>query len=515
MINAVGYCRFSSNNQREESIDAQKRAIKYYACQEGYNIIRFYEDKALSGKNATKRTAFQQMMTDAKTGEFQAVIVHKLDRFSRDVGDSLQYEKLLSDYHVELVSVMEKLDSTPTGVLMKTIIAGINSFYVQNLAIEVFKGLKENAYNALFTGGKPPLGYEIVDQKYVINENEAEAIRMIYQLYDEGYGYGEIINRLNAQGYKTKTGNPFGKNSLYDLIRNERYKGVFVYNKHTKRRSNGSRTRSYKKEDEIIRIPNGIPAIVSEDLWQRCNERASNRSTGSISTANEMYLLTGLIYCGECGAKMYGNARYPAPNRAKLITYRCSGRQMKKCCDNKEIKRDDLENFVINQLQQYMLNDQLIPEITAQLNAYIQRNASNPQEVANYQARLKELQHNKENLIDAISKTGLNDTFTQKLSEIETEMASIAAMLDKSEKAQNMTAVTEEMITQYIGSFKDYVLKRDKPQIKRMLSSYVQRVDVFKDRITVTFKIAVPDAMNAPVAISFEKEADKDSIRIA
>lgn len=515
MINAVGYTRFSSNNQKCESLDAQRRSVKYYASQEGYNIIRFYEDKALSGKTATKRTAFQQMMADAKTGEFQAVIVHKLDRFSRDVGDSLQYEKLLSDYNVELVSVMEKLDSTPTGVLMKTIIAGINSFYVQNLAMEVIKGLKENAYQSKFTGGKPPLGYDIVNLKYVINEHEAEAVRMIYQLYDEGFGYGEIINKLNAQGYQTKSGNSFGKNSLYDLIRNERYKGVFVYNRHTKRRSNGSRTRSYKKEEDIIRIPNGIPAIVSEELWKRCNDRASIRSTGSISTANEMYLLTGLIYCGECGAKMYGNARYPAPNRAKLITYRCSGRQMKKCCDNKEIKRDDLENFVINQLQQYLLNDQLIPEITAQLNVYIQKNASNPQEVANYQARLKELQHNKENLIDAISKTGLNDTFTQKLSEIETEMASIAAMLEKSEKSQDLAVVTEEMVTQYIGSFKDYVLKRDKPQIKRMLASYVKRVDVFKDKITVTFKIAVPDALGNPVAISFEKEADKDSIRIA
>lgn len=94
-------------------------------------------------------------------------------------------------------------------------------------------------------------------------------------------------------------------------------------------------------------------------------------------------------------------------------------------------------------------------------------------------------------------------------------MASIAAMLEKSEKSQNMMAVTEEMVMQYIGAFKDYVLKRDKPQIKRMLANYVKRVDVFKDRITVTFKIAVPDALGNPVAISFEKEADKDSIRIA
>lgn len=516
MTNAVGYCRFSSNNQREESIDAQRRAIRYFAMQEGYNIIRFYEDKALSGKTATKRTAFQQMMEDAKSGEFQAVIVHKLDRFSRDLGDTLQYEKKLNDHGIELVSVMEKLDSTPTGILMKTIIAGINSFYVQNLAIEVFKGLKENAYNCCFTGGKPPLGYDILDKKYVINTHEAEAVRMIFDLYDQGYGYGEIITKLNAQGYTTKTGQPFGKNSLYEILHNERYKGVFIYNKHTKRRSDGSRTRSYKKDEEIIRIPNGVPAIVPEDVWNRCNKKtARNRGAGSQANAKEMYLLTGLIYCGECGGKMYGNGRYPAPDRPKLITYRCSTRQMKKCCDNKEIKRDLVEEFVIDQLQQYLLGDKLIPELTAQLNQYIKASETTPQEIASYKQRIKELEGNRKNIVDAITKTGFNATFEQKLKDIETEIATVTAMQLNAEKTQKLTYVTAEMVEKYIGCFKEYVLKREKPQIRRMLSSYLDRVDVYKDKITVTFRIAVPDTQNQEVAISFEREAGKDKLKTA
>lgn len=516
MMNVVGYCRFSSNNQREESIDAQKRAVKFYCQQNNYNIVRFYVDKALSGKTATKRTDFQQMIEDSKSGEFQAVVVHKLDRFSRDLGDTFQYEKKLNDSGVELISVMEKLDSTPTGTLMKTIIAGINSFYVQNLAIEVFKGLKENAYNCCFTGGKPPLGYDIVDKKYIINENEAQAIKMIFSLYDEGYGYGEIIAKLNAQGFKTKRGNSFGKNSLYDLIRNERYKGVFVYNKHSKRRSDGSRTRKIKNDDEIIRIPNGMPAIVSEKLWDRCNKRlSSNRGSGSISTARELYLLSGLVYCGECGGKMFGNGRYPAPNRQKLVTYRCSTKQMKRTCKNKEIKRDLLENFVLDQLQKYLLKDNLIPKLTTQLNDYIKEAETKPEEITNYKSRIKELETNKKNIVEAITKTGLSDTFSQKLSDIEVEIASITSMIAKCKNSEKLSYVTEEMVKSYIDKFKEHLLKRDKPQLKRMISSFVDRVDVYNDKVSVTFKIAVPDAQDNEVAISFEKEISKDELKIA
>ncbi|MEM1485549.1 recombinase family protein [Oscillospiraceae bacterium PP1C4] len=516
MINAVGYCRFSSNNQREESIDAQKRAIKYFAQQEGYNILRFYEDKAISGKT-DNRPSFQQMIEDVKKGEFQAVIVHKLDRFSRDIADSMQYEKLLRQSDVELVSVMEKLDSTPTGKLMKVIISGINSFYVDNLAIEVFKGLKENAYKAQATGGKAPLGYDIVDKKYVINEKEADAIRLLFQMYDQGHGYGAIIRQLNALGYKTKANKPFGKNSIYELLHNEKYKGVFVYNKHTSRRPDGTRTRTTKPDSEIIRIPNGIPAIVSEELWNRCNERLKNnkRNAGSFK-AKEMYLLSGLIYCGECGYAMHGNARYPAPDRPKLVTYRCSHRDNNLSCNNKEIKRDDVENFVIDQLQKYMFNDEIIPKLTKNLNEYITQNTvTNDTDKVKYVKKLKELETSKSNIIDAITKTGFADVFTQKLADIESEMATVSVMLKRLEKSKPVSEITEDMVQQYLGSFKHFILKRDKPQIKKFIDSYVERVDVFKDKVKVTFKISLGVNQLKNVEYSFEKNTSRKELKSA
>lgn len=516
MINAVGYCRFSSNHQREESIDAQKRAIKYFAQQEDYNILRFYEDRAISGKT-DHRPSFQQMMKDAETREFSTVIVHKLDRFSRNVTDSMQYERQLKMYDVNLISVMEKLDSTPSGKLMKVIIAGINTFYVDNLAIEVFKGLKENAYQAKHTGGRPPLGYDIVDKKYRINEYEAPSIRLIFDLYDKGYGYGAIIRQLNALGYKTKVNKPFGKNSLYEILHNERYKGVFVYNKHTSRRPDGSRTRTIKPDSEIIRIPGGIPAIVDEEQWNRVNERLSKnkRNAGSFK-AKEMYLLSGLIYCGECGYAMHGNGRYPAPNRSKVITYRCSHRDNNLNCTNKEIKRDDVENFVIDQLQKYLFNDDIIPQLTHELNDYIQKSTVNTDsDKDKYLKKHKELEQQKANIIDAITQTGLNDVFTQKLKELERDIASVSGFLKRLEHNKPVTKITEKMVRNYLSSFKQFVLKRDKPQIKKFIDSYVERVDVYQNKVKVTFKVSLSNNQLENVEYSFEKDANRKELKTA
>ncbi len=517
MINAVGYCRFSSNNQREESIDAQKRAIKYFSQQEGYNILRFYEDRAISGKT-DNRPSFQQMMEDVEKGEFEIVIVHKLDRFSRDAADAVNYEKRLKLHGVQLVSVMEKLDNSPTGNLMKMIITAINSFYVANLALEIGKGLKENALKAETTGGTPPLGYDIIDKKYVINENEADAVRLLFQMYDQGYGYGAIIRQLNALGYKTKRNKPFGKNSLYELLHNERYKGVFVYNKKTARRPDGTRSsRRLKPENEIIRIPGGVPALVDEDLWNRVNERLQNnkRNAGSFK-AKEMYLLSGLIYCGECGYSMHGNARYPAPDRPKSITYRCCHRDNNLSCTNKEIKRDDIENYVIDQLQKYMFNDDIIPELTANLNNYINQNTvNNDTDKVKYLDKLKELETGKTNIIEAIAKSGFADVFTKKLADIETETATVTAMLKRLDKSKPVLEITEDMVIEYLSSFKHFVLRRDKPQIKKFIDSYVERVDVFKDNVKVTFKVSLGIKQLKDVEYSFEKDASREELKSA
>lgn len=211
---------------------------------------------------------------------------------------------------MDVIIVNERFDNSPSGKMMYHLLSSINQFYNDNLALEVMKGMKENAYQCKWSGGIPPLGYDVnEDKKLVINEEEAKIVRLIFQMSADGYGYGETIDRLNIFGYKTKKGNPFGKNSLYDLIRNERYKGTFIFNKRSKAdRNNKRNNHKYKPDDEIIRIENGCPAIVSENLWNRAN--AVKKATRcSYTNAKNPYLLTGLLYCSQCGAKLHGNSR--------------------------------------------------------------------------------------------------------------------------------------------------------------------------------------------------------------
>ena len=170
------------------------------------------------------------MIDDAKNGYFDIVIVHKLDRFARNRADSAIYRRELSWHNVRLISVLENFDESPESIMLQSVIEGYNEYYSKNLRREVMKGLKENALSCRFTGGIPCLGYDIDKDtlKYVINPFEAEAVKLIFKMYLDGEGYSSIINTLNYKGFKTKKGNTFGKNSLYEILRNEKYTGVYV-----------------------------------------------------------------------------------------------------------------------------------------------------------------------------------------------------------------------------------------------------------------------------------------------
>lgn len=231
MKTAVAYARYSSDNQRQESIDAQVRAIKEYCKKNEIFLIHTYVDEAVSA-TSDQREEFLRMVEDAKNGTFQLCIVHKLDRFARNRYDSAFYRRELEKCGVKVMSVLEQLDDSPESIILESVLEGIAEYYSKNLAREVRKGLNENALSAKHNGGIAPLGYEVTpDRKYKINEVEAESVRLIFSMYSNGYGYNLICSELNRRGLKTKLGRPFGKGSTADILRNEKYIGRYVWNK--------------------------------------------------------------------------------------------------------------------------------------------------------------------------------------------------------------------------------------------------------------------------------------------
>lgn len=228
-LRAVLYARFSSDLQRSESIDAQIRAMKKYCEQNRMIIIDTYVDEAKSA-TSDKRPSFQKMIEDSKKHIFDVVLVHKLDRFSRNRYDSAMYKRTLKINGVKVFSVLENLDDTPESIMLESLLEGMSEYYSKNLAREVMKGLKENALQCKHTGGQPPLGYYIdEDKRLSVNDREAESVRLIFDRFAQGHSYDEIISELNAKKYYTKNGNTFKRNSLYSILTNEKYSGVYVY----------------------------------------------------------------------------------------------------------------------------------------------------------------------------------------------------------------------------------------------------------------------------------------------
>lgn len=273
MPRAVIYARFSSDMQREESIDAQVRACTAYAQSKGYNIIDTYIDEAKSGRDVTKRDAYNQMLADAMEDKFDVIIFHKVDRNSRNELNYFKFKDKLEKLGIRYEYAAQHIDAlSPEGQMMETMMVGMAAYYSRNLAKETKKGLNENAYKAQFNGGTPPLGYKIVDKYYVIDDQEAEAIRLIFNLYVAGHGYKDICIILAKKGFTTRNGQPFGKNSLYDIIGNERYCGTYTFNK-SPRKKGGRNMHAKTRPDDFIRLEDAIPAIVSKDVFKQAQAR--------------------------------------------------------------------------------------------------------------------------------------------------------------------------------------------------------------------------------------------------
>ena len=207
-MNGVIYARYSSDNQREESIEGQLRECKEYAARNEITIIRTYIDRAFSAKT-DNRPQFQQMIHDSNSHLFDTVLVWKLDRFSRNRYDSAYYKRILKNNKVHIISVTEPISSTPEGIMLESLLEGMAEYYSAELAEKVARGLKENALKAKFNGGPVPLGYRIDEnQHYQIDPVMAPIVQEAFRRYADGEGMKALCEELNRRGIRTGRGRP-------------------------------------------------------------------------------------------------------------------------------------------------------------------------------------------------------------------------------------------------------------------------------------------------------------------
>ena len=484
---AALYARFSSDNQRSESIDAQLRAMRKYCEQHGYVVVKTYTDEAKSA-TTDRRPAFQQMIADSHERIFDILLVHKLDRFARNRYDSAVYKRELKKNGVTVCSVLENLDDSPESIMMESVLEGMSEYYSQNLAREVMKGMRETALQCKHTGGKPPLGYDVdpVSKRLVINEQEAETVRLIFSMYGEGQGYSPILTALHEKGCKTKNGKDFQKNSLYSILTNPKYQGMFVFNRSAAKDGNGCRnTHQYKADEDIITVEGGCPQIVDTYIYNKVQERMrGNKHTGGRKNAKTSYLLSGKVRCKECGRAMVGNTRPGGRNGQPYSTYRCPSKSF--ACSNKEISRDHLESYTTMLLEKHIFNAAALKAIIRQMEKCAEKQGRERQsKEMELRGKLEEVTAAIRNVADAVAAGLLSDALINHLAELEQQKADIEEDLRMVINPVEQVAVDPRLI---LAEYAEVKLAMAAPAFKEFIQDFIGEITVGRYSVVITLR---------------------------
>lgn len=484
MLKGVTYNRFSSTMQREESIEAQIRFSHDYAKKNNIEIVKDYIDEAMSGKT-DDRPAFQQMLKDAKLGLFDTVICHKVDRFARNRIESAINKYNLRKCNVKVAFSGQAIDDSPEGQLMEGILESFAEYYSLNLAKETMKGLRENAYKCRFNGGYVPFGYSVdpTTKTYVINENEAPYVQLIFKMYNDGAKYPVIINTLKQLGIKTRHGKDFTYSGLHELLCNEKYVGVYVFNKRTSRNIDGKRNNhSIKDENEIIRIPGGVPQIIDTDTFLRTQELLDAKKRATRKT-KEVYLLSGLVFCGECQKPYCGSRKHNGSGKVYTM-YRCNGR-----CDNTEVNKETLEELVFQKLIENIFSKNALTYLSKKLNNYLKsKKQEENKQLEFFKSRIDKITFEQNNIISAIAKGYDQPIFKQKLTTLDEELKKIRYDYEITKLKLDTKEITPGEIEKNLLSQREHVMNRNIIEVKNFISSYVDSVIVYEKDIEVNLK---------------------------
>lgn len=481
-MKAFAYARFSSDQQREESIDAQLRAIREYADKNKIDIIREYTDEAKSA-TSDKRPGFQQMFSDVPLYCPDCVIVHKLDRFSRDRYDSAYYRRVLKKSNAKLVSVLEPLDDSPESIILESVLEGMAEYYSKNLARETLKGLKETALKCEHTGGIPPLGYDVENKKYVINPTEAETVRTIFRMYADGCSYDKILNEI--QDKRTKAGKPFGKNSLNSILNNEKYIGTYIFGLQKKSAHN-----SHRKQEDAIRIKDGIPQIIDDGTWTACQERLRNAKRNAAYKAKRVYLLSGKIVCAKCGAIMCGNTTRNKKGYEHSY-YGCSNKYRTKTCDQPNISATKIETAVLDLIAEKLCPDEDVA------NAILEILNEDAPSLKEDLRELENLERKQERLISLIENGTDIPSVSARLSELAQKEKALRQQITEARKAEVDIQVVKEFLSE-MADIKELPRETQKEIINRV----VGKIEISETQFRIEFLIPlVAGERNCPYKI--------------
>ena len=479
-MTAVIYARYSSDNQREESIEGQIRECTAYAEKNGITVIKHYIDRALSAKT-DNRPEFQQMIKDSEKRLFDIVLVWKLDRFARNRYDSAHYEYQLERNHVKLVSATEPISEGPAGIMVKSMLTGMAEYYSAELSEKVVRGMTENVLKGKYNGGTIPIGYTVDEEKFFqIDPLKAPFVVEAFQRYNDGATMKELMNWLNDSGVTTNRNQKFTYNSIQTLLTNRRYIG--------------------ENRFKDIVMPDSIPVIIEKELFDSVQDKiAKNRRAPARHKAEDNYLLTTKLFCGMCGAMMFGECG-TSRNKNVHHYYKCANAKRTKTCKKKTVRKEWLEDLVVCETMKMIHDDDCIQSIVdAVMILQEQENTVLPL----LEKQMKDIENGIENLLNAIQAGVLTSSTKGRLEKLEAQQKELEIRIAEEKLAK--PKVSADFVKFWLTNFR----KLD-PNVKShretLINTFVNAVYLYDEKVLITFNYK-----DGTKTITFDEIAAKDA----
>jgi site-specific DNA recombinase len=512
-VKVLAYARVSSDKQDTDlSISAQLRALREYAQKNGHEIVRELVDEAESGRTAS-RPAFKEMIALArlKNPPFEAILVWKLNRFSRSRADSITYKTLLRNKGIEVISINEPTDDSPTGRLIEGVIESIDEFYSANMGQDIRRGMRENASRGFFTGSRAPYGYRRVEAKDGAktrhklglepqNSVAVQTVRRVFELAARDFGCKEIAKALNREGLRTANGERWGRVTIHKVLTNEAYCGTLVWGA---RRDHPA----IRGAERPVRVENAWPAIVDRDTFLRIQQKMGSRSPTTIHPRRvpSTFLLSGLLFC-SCGRAMTGCSA----KSGRHLYYICcrNSKQGKEACDARMIPKERVERQVIEQLRARVLTEENLERLVTMVNEELQTlSASLNDRLEVVDTELRDVKARLVKLYEALETGKLElDHLAPRIKELklrQEELSKARVLLEAEVAARGVQPVNEALVKAYARDLRGLLEEAELTERRAFLRSFVKRIEVNRGQVSVQYRLPLPQGgkANEPLTV--------------
>ncbi len=458
MKTAVIYARYSSTNQTEQSIEGQVHVCQDFAKRNDIIIVDSYIDRAISG-TTDERESFQRMLKDSNNKKWNYVLVYKLDRFARNKYESAIHRKHLKDNGIKLLSAMENIPETPEGVLLESLLEGMNQYFSEELAQKVNRGLHESRMKGHCIGSVP-YGYIKENKMLKVNKDEAIILKRIFQDYASGKTILKISKDLENESITNK-GRKFIPEVIRYILKREIYTGICKING--------------KVYDKIY------PQIITKELYEKVMERYNKTRYGSRKDNHEIFRLKDKIFCGYCNRKMYPVSAISS-NGEHLRYYNCKGAK-KDNCSNKRMHKDFIEGIIDKFLILQFNTPKNLEILSDKIFEVHKKRVSSNTSLSALKSDLQKANASIANIMSAIEKGIFTETTKARLEELE-----------KSKKELQEKVIIEQSKEKYeltkedIQDFFKYTMKQCP---NRAFELFIKFVRVYDSKIEIGLNYAI------------------------